>query len=133
MPLAPGLPARGPQHQPRSPKLAAVPAALRAWLGRHRQPESGHRRHPSEKLPWLRCPPPSPVDYKRRGEPCGTFFLSQCWFQDERWYDLLTVLDDATSQIYYGQLVEEESTGKGLCCSIYSDRASHFWVTGAGG
>ena len=63
------------------------------------------------------------------------------WFQDERWYDLLTVLDDATSQIYYAQLVEEESTRtvmaalrevieqQGLCCSIYSDRASHFWVT----
>ena len=29
------------------------------------------------------------------------------WFQDERWYDLLTVLDDATSQIYYAQLVEK--------------------------
>jgi len=63
------------------------------------------------------------------------------WFQDERWYDLLTVLDDATSQIYYAQLVEEESTRtvmaavrevieqQGLCCSFYSDRASHFWVT----
>jgi transposase len=63
------------------------------------------------------------------------------WFQDERWYDLLTVLDDATSQIYYAQLVEEESTRTvmaalwevieqhGLCCSLYSDRASHFWVT----
>ena len=63
------------------------------------------------------------------------------WFQDHRWYDLLTVLDDATSQIYYAQLVEEESTRTvmaalrevieqhGLCCSIYSDRASHFWVT----
>lgn len=67
------------------------------------------------------------------------------WFQDERWYELLTVLDDATSQIYYAQLVEEESTRtvmvalrevierQGLCCSIYSDRASHFCVTGAGG
>jgi hypothetical protein len=63
------------------------------------------------------------------------------WFQDERWYDLLTVLDDATSQVYYAQLVEEESTRTvmaalweviqqhGLCCSVYSDRASHFWVT----
>jgi transposase len=63
------------------------------------------------------------------------------WFQDERRYDLLTVLDDATSQIYYAQLVEEESTRtvlaalrevveqQGLCGSVYSDRASHFWVT----
>jgi transposase len=67
------------------------------------------------------------------------------WFQDERWYDLLTVLDDATSQIYYAQLVEEESTRtvmaalqevigqQGLCCSIYSDRASHFWVSSRAG
>jgi len=67
------------------------------------------------------------------------------WFQDERWYDLLTVLDDATSQIYYAQLVEEESTRTvmaalravieqhGLCCSIYSDRASHFWVSSRAG
>ena len=32
------------------------------------------------------------------------------WFQDDRWYDLLVVLDDATSEVYYAQLVEEEST-----------------------
>ncbi len=32
------------------------------------------------------------------------------WFQDERWYDLIVILDDANSQIYYAQLVEEEST-----------------------
>jgi hypothetical protein len=32
------------------------------------------------------------------------------WFQDERWYDLIVVMDDATSEIYYAQLVEEEST-----------------------
>src|SRR5262245_5041169 len=32
------------------------------------------------------------------------------WFQDERYYDLITVLDDATSEIYYAQLVEEEGT-----------------------
>src|SRR5437016_4857599 len=32
------------------------------------------------------------------------------WFQDERWYDLIVILDDATSEIYYAQLVEEEST-----------------------
>jgi hypothetical protein len=32
------------------------------------------------------------------------------WFQDQRWYDLLVILDDATSEICYAQLVEEEST-----------------------
>src|ERR1700730_4681476 len=30
------------------------------------------------------------------------------WFQDDRWYDLLVLLDDATSRIYCAQLVEEE-------------------------
>src|SRR6266705_1883441 len=63
------------------------------------------------------------------------------WFQDERWYDLIVILDDATSEIYYAQLVEEESTAtvmaalravvecQGLFCALYSDRGSHFWQT----
>ena len=68
------------------------------------------------------------------------------WFQDDRWYDLLVILDDATSEIYYAQLVEEESTmtvlralrevieRQGIFCALYSDRASHFfWTPRAGG
>ena len=63
------------------------------------------------------------------------------WFQDERWYDLIVILDDATSEIYYAQLVEQESTAtvmaglrevierKGVFCALYSDRGSHFWLT----
>ena len=63
------------------------------------------------------------------------------WLNDDRWYDLIVILDDATSEIYYAQLVEEESTRTvmagvwevieihGLFCSIYSDRGSHFFVT----
>jgi transposase len=63
------------------------------------------------------------------------------WFQDERWYDLIVILDDATSEIYYAQMVEEESTAtvmaglrevierKGVFCALYSDRGSHFWLT----
>jgi len=63
------------------------------------------------------------------------------WFQDDRYYDLLVILDDATSRIYYAQLVAEESTRtvmtalrevierEGLFCALYSDRASHFFVT----
>ena len=63
------------------------------------------------------------------------------WLNDERWYDLIVILDDATSEIYYAQLVEEESTRtvmaalrevierKGLFCALYSDRGSHFFVT----
>ena len=63
------------------------------------------------------------------------------WFQDERWYDLIVILDDATSEIYYAQLAQEETTAsvmaglravieqKGLFCSLYSDRGAHFWLT----
>ena len=32
------------------------------------------------------------------------------WFGDERWHDLIVILDDATSEIYYAQLAEAEST-----------------------
>ena len=32
------------------------------------------------------------------------------WFQDKRWYDLIVIMDDATGEIYYAQLVEEELT-----------------------
>ena len=63
------------------------------------------------------------------------------WFQDERWHDLLVILDDANSEIYYAQLVEEEATAtvlaglkevvehKGVFCALYSDSGSHFWLT----
>ena len=63
------------------------------------------------------------------------------WLQDQNWYDLIVILDDATSEIYYAQLVEEESTAtvmaglkevierKGVFCALYSDRGSHFWLT----
>lgn len=63
------------------------------------------------------------------------------WLNDERWYDLIVILDDATSEIYYAQLVEEESTRtvmaglravieqQGVFCALYSDRAGHFFVT----
>ncbi len=32
------------------------------------------------------------------------------WSSDDRHYDLLVILDDTISEIYYAQLVEEEST-----------------------
>jgi len=63
------------------------------------------------------------------------------WLNDDRWHDLIVILDDATSEIYYAQLVEEESTKtvmaglrevietRGLFCALYSDRGSHFFVT----
>lgn len=63
------------------------------------------------------------------------------WFDDGCYYDLIVVLDDATNEVYYAQLVPEESTvtvlaalrevieKKGLFCSLYCDRASHFFLT----
>jgi transposase len=63
------------------------------------------------------------------------------WFGDERWHDLLVIMDDASSEIYYAQLVAEESTAtvmaglrevieqQGVFCALYSDRASHFFLT----
>jgi transposase len=63
------------------------------------------------------------------------------WLGDRRWHDLIVILDDATSEIYYAQLVEEESTRtvmaglrevvevQGLLCALYSDRGSHFFYT----
>jgi transposase len=62
------------------------------------------------------------------------------WFQDDRYYELLVILDDATSEIYYAQLVEAECTRsvmkalrevietRGVFCTTYSDRAGHFFV-----
>lgn len=63
------------------------------------------------------------------------------WFGDERWHDLIVLMDDATSEICYARLVEAESTRtvmegirqvietKGVFCSLYSDRAGHFFHT----
>jgi len=63
------------------------------------------------------------------------------WLGEQRWHDLIVILDDATSEIYYAQLVEEESTrtvmaglreviqAQGLFCALYSDRGSHFFYT----
>lgn len=63
------------------------------------------------------------------------------WLQDDRYYDLIVILDDATSEIYYAQSVEEESTAtvmaglwevvetKGVFCSLNSGRGSRFFYT----
>ena len=57
------------------------------------------------------------------------------------WFDLLVLMDDATNEIYEMMLVDEEDTlgcmellrnciaAEGLFCSLYSDRASHFFLT----
>jgi transposase len=58
--------------------------------------------------------------------------------------DLIVVLDDATSEVYYAHFVPEESTltmmaglkavieQHGLFCSLYTDRAGHFVTTRTG-
>lgn len=59
-------------------------------------------------------------------------------------FDLVTIMDDATSEIYYARFVDEENTEtvmaairavveqKGTFCALYSDRASHFFCTPKG-
>src|SRR5437870_1799520 len=64
----------------------------------------------------------------------------------DQYQDLIVIFDDATSEVYDVQLVDEESTatvmaalkrvveGRGLFCSLYSDRGSHMaWTAKAGG
>src|SRR3982751_484072 len=85
---------------------------------------------------------------KRRPRPGIMLHIHESehrWFGDERYYELIVVLDDATSEIYYAQLVAAESTRtvmaalrevvetRGLFCSLSSDRAGHFFVTPKGG
>ena len=63
----------------------------------------------------------------------------------DQYQDLIVIFDDATSEVYDVKLVEEESTvtvmgalkrvveGRGLFCSLYSDRGSHMaWTPKAG-
>jgi len=63
---------------------------------------------------------------------------------DHEQFDLVTLMDDATSDIYYARFVEEENTEtimaglrsvvetQGVFCALYSDRASHFVCTPKG-
>lgn len=62
------------------------------------------------------------------------------WIPNERW-DLIVTMDDATNEHYSMFFVEEEGTEssfrgaketiekKGLFCSLYTDRGSHYWLT----
>jgi len=65
---------------------------------------------------------------------------SHQWLGDQ-WWDLIVTMDDATSEIYSAIFVAEEGTmstfralheviaAKGLFCSLYTDRGSHYWHT----
>ena len=62
------------------------------------------------------------------------------WVVGESW-DLIVTMDDATSEIYSAFFVAEEGTmstflglkaviaERGLFCSLYADRGSHYWHT----
>jgi len=66
---------------------------------------------------------------------------THAWLGGSVRQDLVAILDDATSEVYYAQLVDEEGTAtvmaglkevveqKGVFCSLYSDRGSHFFYT----
>ena len=63
------------------------------------------------------------------------------WFGNGTEYDIVTVSDDANNKLYDIELVREEDglscmkmlknvvEKKGIFCSLYTDRASHFFLT----
>ena len=62
------------------------------------------------------------------------------WVPGQHW-DLIVTMDDATNEHYSLFFCAEEGTqssfqgvrevieGHGLCCSLYTDRGSHYWTT----
>ena len=82
---------------------------------------------------------------KRPRRPLPGMMLHQSGSRHEwvrgRWWDLIVTMDDATSEIYSALFVAEEGTmstfralgeviaGRGLFCSLYADRGSHYWHT----
>ena len=82
---------------------------------------------------------------KRPRQPMAGMMIHQDasthqWVEGKYW-DLVVTMDDATSEIYSAFFVEQEGTwssfqgvkevieNKGLFCSFYTDRGSHYWVT----
>lgn len=80
---------------------------------------------------------------ERRPMPGMMLFIdgSRHEWVEGRQDDLILMLDDATNEVYWAELVEEEDTRstlravrgviekKGLFCSLYTDRGSHFFHT----
>ena len=66
------------------------------------------------------------------------------WAVGQYW-DLIVTMDDATNEYYSMFFCDEEGTqssfqgvrdvieGRGLFCSLYTDRGSHYWTTPAAG
>lgn len=86
-----------------------------------------------------------PYRKKRPRKPMVGMMLHQDgssheWVEDQFW-DLIVTMDDATGEIYSAFFVQEEGTWstfialkevilkKGLFCSLYTDRGSHYWHT----
>jgi transposase len=63
------------------------------------------------------------------------------WFGNDTEYDIVTISDDANNELYDIAIVDEEDSitcmamirntveKKGIFCSLYTDRARHFFVT----
>ena len=83
---------------------------------------------------------------KRERKPCEGMMLHQDgsrfgWLDGQPQLDLIVTMDDATSTIYSGFLIEEEGTASsfrglletftafGLPSSLYTDRGSHYFYT----
>ena len=82
---------------------------------------------------------------RREPSPCVGMMLHQDgstheWVPGITW-DLIVTMDDATNEHYSMFFCEEEGVwssfrgmreaieARGLCCSLYTDRASHYWLT----
>jgi hypothetical protein len=106
-----------------------VKTALQAagLVKRYRKRGSHHKKRPRKPLPGMMMH----VDGSRHQWVPGL----------ESYQDLIVVFDDATSEMYYARLVDEESTetvmaglkqviaDRGVFCSLYADRGSHFVYT----
>ena len=99
-------------------------------VGRKKKRGGHHKRRPRRPLPGMLMH----ID--------GS---THAWLgPDHEQFDLVTLMDDATSEIYYGRFVDEENTetimaglksvveAQGVFCALYSDRASHFVFTPKG-
>ena len=93
-----------------------------------------------------RAPKRSAHRKKRPRRPIAGMMLHQdgsrhAWIEGLPQMDLIVTMDDATSEVYSMFLVEEEGTAstfqalrevigeRGLFCSLYTDRGSHYFYT----
>ena len=103
-------------------------------------------KHQLQKVELVIRAPKRGAHRKRRDRaPLAGMLLHQDgsaheWVPEQRW-DLIVTMDDATSEHYLMELVEEEGTSSsfrgvaavirahGLFSAFYSDRGSHYWFT----